>query len=194
MMDIGALRTQFQGILGTLDERRRRLFATNEALALGRGGVTALSAASGMARSTINRGIAQSKAGYHTLPDSIRRTGSARNKVSEHQPGLLKGLEELIEGAIRGDQEPPLRLVSRSQTHLAAELRHQNFEGGEKLVGKLLPRLKYSFNANRKTREGFQHPDTNAQFDWVRETATVAIAAGEPTISVEAKRKELIGI
>ena len=108
--------------------------------------------------------------------------------------GALRRLEELIEAAIRGDQESPLRLVSRSQTHLAAELHQQNFEGDEKLVGKLPRRLKYSCQANRKTREGSQHPDRNAQFDYVHETVTVAIAASEPTISVNTKKKELIGI
>jgi hypothetical protein len=123
MIDIGALRRRFQGSLGVLDERKRRLFATNEALALGHGGVTAVSAASGMARSIVNRGIVELKAGGQTPPDGIRRTGSGRKRVSEHQPGLLKGLEELIEGAIRGDQESPLRRVSLGETHLAAVLR-----------------------------------------------------------------------
>ena len=108
--------------------------------------------------------------------------------------GALRRLEELIEGAIRGDQEPPLRVVIGSQTHLAAALHQQNFEGGGKLVGKLLRGLKCSCQANRKIREGSQHPDRNAQFDYVRETVTVAIAAGEPTISVDTKKKELIGI
>jgi hypothetical protein len=193
MIDIDALRTRFQGIIGLLDERGRRLFAANEASALGHGGVTAVSAASGIARSTINRGIAELKAGGREPPDRIRRPGGGRKSAIERQPGLLKALEELIEGAIRGDPESPLRWVSRSQRHLAAALDRQGFEVSQKVVGKLLRTLKYSCQANRKTREGTQHPDRNAQFEYVNATVKAAIAAGEPAISVDTKKKELVG-
>jgi hypothetical protein len=195
MIDIDALRTRFRGIVGLLDERGRRLFAANEALALGHGGVTAVSAASGIARSTINRGIAELKAGGQepSKAERIRRPGGGRKSAIERQPRLVTALEELIEGAIRGDPEAPLRWVSRSQRNLAAALARQGFQVSQKLVGQLLRKLRYSCQANRKTREGTQHPDRNAQFEYVNATVKAAIAAGEPAISVDTKKKERIG-
>jgi hypothetical protein len=140
MIDIDALRTRFRGIVGYLDERGRRLFAANEALTLGHGGVTAVSAASGIARSTINRGIAELKAGGQEPPEAerIRRPGGGRKSAIERQPGLVTALEELIEGAIRGDPESPLRWVSHSQRNLATALGRQGFDVSQKLVGQLL--------------------------------------------------------
>ena len=162
MIDVEALRTRYRRIAGFLDERGRRLYAANEALALGRGGVTAVSVASGIARSTINRGIAELKAGDNELGERIRRRGGGRKRAVERQPGLLARLQGLIEGAIRGDPQSPLRWVSRSQRHLATALRQQGFEASQKLVGLLLRELDYSCQANRKTQEGTQHPDRNA--------------------------------
>ena len=138
MIDVEALRTRYRRIAGFLDERGRRLFAANEALALGRGGVTAVSAASGIARSTINRGIAELKAGSNELGERVRRRGGGRKSAIELQPGLLSALEELIEGAIRGDPQSPLRWVSRSQRNIATALRQQGFAVSQKLVGLLL--------------------------------------------------------
>ena len=128
MIDVAALRIRYRRIAGFLDERGRRLFAANEALELGRGGVTAVSAASGIARSTINRGIAELKAGRNELGARIRRRGGGRKRAVEGQPGLLAALEGLIEGAIRGDPQSPLRWVSRSQRNIAAVLGQQGFE------------------------------------------------------------------
>ena len=162
MIDVEALRTRYRRIAGFLDERGRRLFAANEALALGRGGVTAVSAASGIARSTINRGIAELRAGSNELGEGVRRRGGGRKSAVVLQPGLLSALEELIEGAIRGDPQSPLRWVSRSQRNIATALRQQGFAVSQKLVGLLLRELDYSCQANRKTREGTQHPDRNA--------------------------------
>ena len=127
MIDVEALRTRYRRIAGFLDERGRRLFAANEALALGRGGVTAVSAASGIARSTINRGIAELRAGSNELGEGVRRRGGGRKSAVVLQPGLLSALEELIEGAIRGDPQSPLRWVSRSQRNIATALRQQGF-------------------------------------------------------------------
>jgi hypothetical protein len=115
MIDVAALRIRYRRIAGFLDERGRRLFAANEALELGRGGVTAVSAASGIARSTINRGIAELKAGRNELGARIRRRGGGRKRAVEGQPGLLAALEGLIEGAIRGDPQSPLRWVRPTQ-------------------------------------------------------------------------------
>jgi len=176
-----------------LDERGRRLFAASEALSLGHGGVTATATATGMARSTINRGIAELKAGRNDLGGAIRRPGGGRKRAVDRQPGLLAALESLIEDAIRGDPESPLRWVSRSQRTLAEALRRHGFEVSQKLVGLLLRDLEYSCQANRKTREGSSPPDRNAQFAYINTTVKAAITAGEPAISVDTKKKELIG-
>jgi hypothetical protein len=176
-----------------LDERGRRLFVAGEALSLGHGGVTAAAAATGMARSTINRGMADLKAGRDDLGGAVRRPGGGRKRAVETQPGLLAALEALIEDAIRGDPEAPLRWVSRSQRNIAEALRRQGFEVSQKLVGRLLRALEYSCQANRKTREGSSHPDRNAQFAYINATVKTAITAGEPAISVDTKKKELVG-
>ena len=184
MIDVEALRTRYRRIAGFLDERGRRLFAANEALALGRGGVTAVSAASGIARSTINRGIAELRAGSNELGEGVRRRGGGRKSAVVLQPGLLSALEELIEGAIRGDPQSPLRWVSRSQRNIATALRQQGFAVSQKLVGLLLRELDYSCQANRKTREGTQHPDRNAQFEYINARVKAALAAGQPALSL----------
>ena len=176
-----------------LDERGRRLFAANEAISLGRGGVTAVAAASGLARSTINRGVAELNAARNEIGHGIRRRGAGRKRETERQPRLLTALEGLIEDAIRGDPEAPLRWVSRSQRNIAEALRRQGFRASQKLVGRLLREQQYSCQANRKTREGSHHPDRNAQFEHINSTVKAAIVAGNPAISVDTKKKELVG-
>jgi hypothetical protein len=193
MIDADAIRARYEQMAPFLDERGRRLFVAGEALSLGHGGVTAVAAATGMARSTINRGLGELKAGHADLGGAIRRPGGGRKRAVETQPGLLMALEALIEDAIRGDPESPLRWVSRSQRNIAEALRRQGFEVSQKLVGRLLRDLKYSCQANRKTREGSSHPDRNAQFEYINVTVKAAITAGEPAISVDTKKKELVG-
>ncbi len=193
MIDGDSIRTRFQRIEPFLDERGRRLFAANEALSLGLGGVTAVSVATGVARSTINRGIGELKAGGNEIVGGIRRPGAGRKREVDRQPGLLAALEAVIEDAIRGDPEAPLRWVSRSQRNIAEALRQQGFKISQKLVGLLLREQKYSCQANRKTREGTNHPDRNAQFEHINATVKAAVAAGEPAISVDTKKKELVG-
>src|SRR5918994_2253558 len=193
MIDVEGLRPRYARMVPFLDERGRRLFAAGEALSLGHGGVTAVAAATGMARSTINRGIADLKAGHDDLGGAIRRPGGGRKRAIETQPGLLAALEALIEDAIRGDPEAPLRWVSRSQRNIAEALRRQGFEVSQKLVGRLLRALEYSCQANRKTREGSSHPDRNAQFASINATVRTAITAGAPATSVDTNKKELVG-
>jgi hypothetical protein len=193
VIDRARLRCQFERIEPFLDERGRRLFAANEAMSLGRGGVTAVAAATGIARSTIDRGIAELKAARNEIGQRVRRPGAGRKRAVERQPGLVAALEALIEDAIRGDPQAVLRWVSRSQRHLVAALRRQGFAVSQKVVGSLLRELKYSCQANRKTREGTNHPDRNAQFEHVNATVKAALAAGEPAISVDTKKKELVG-
>ena len=176
-----------------LDERGRRLFVANEALALGYGGVTATSMGTGVARSTINRGIAELRAGRPDQGPRIRRPGGGRKRAVIRQPTLLAALETLIEDAIRGDPESPLRWVSRSKRNIVTALTGQGFQASQKLVGQLLRQLKYSCQANRKTREGTSNPDRDAQFQHINAAVKAAIADDQPAISVDTKKKELVG-
>ncbi len=193
MIDVDDIQARYRRAVKFLDERGRRLFAANEALALGYGGVTAAGAATGLARSTIRRAIVELHGGSNLLGQRVRRPGGGRKRAVALQPGLLATLEALIEDAIRGDPETPLRWVSRSQRQIARALLSCGFQVSQKLVGLLLRELGYSCQANRKTREGTNHPDRDAQFTHINTTVQTAIAAGEPAISVDTKKKELVG-
>ena len=193
MIDIDDIRSRYQLLEVFLGERGRRLFAANEALAQGYGGVSATARATGLARSTINRGIAELRAGGNAIGTATRRAGGGRKAAVVHQPGLPAALEALIEDAIRGDPCSPLRWVSRSQRHLVKALAARGFKVSQWLVGQLLRQLKYSCQANRKTREGSNHPDRDAQFAHINTTVKAAIADGQPAISVDTKKKELVG-
>jgi hypothetical protein len=193
VIDIADIQSRFELLQGFLSERGRRLFAANEALAQGHGGVSATARATGIARSTINRGIAELQCGDNVIGTSIRRPGGGRKAAVVHQPGLPAALEAMVEDAIRGDPCSPLRWISRSQRHLAKALSEQGFKVSQRLVGQLLGKLKYSCQANRKTREGSNHPDRDAQFQHINTTVKAAIADGQPAISVDTKKKELIG-
>jgi len=193
VFDIDDIRRRYEAASAFLDERGRRLFVANEALALGYGGVTAASMATGVARSTINRGIAELRVGRPDQGPRIRRPGGGRKRAVIRQPALLAALETLIEDAIRGDPESPLRWVSRSQRNIVTALTGQGFQASQKLVGQLLRQLKYSCQANRKTREGAGNPDRDAQFQHVNAAVKAAIADDQPAISVDTKKKELVG-
>lgn len=192
MMDAGDIRCRFLRLEPFLDERGRRLFAANEALWLGRGGVSAVSSATGIARSTINRGIAELHAGGE-VGCRIRRPGAGRRRAEDSQAGLLEAIETLVDDAIRGDPEACLRWVSRSQRHIVKALQDLGYKVSQKLVGRLLRQLGFSCQANRKTVEGANHPDRDAQFQYINKTTKAAIAKGEPVISVDTKKKELVG-
>jgi len=193
VIDIDDIRSRYQLLEEFLGERGRRLFAANEALAQGYGGVSATAQATGLARSTINRGIAELQAGGNAIGTATRQAGGGRKAAVVHQPDLPAALEALIEDAIRGDPCSPLRWVSRSQRHLVKALVAQGFKVSQWLVGRLLRQLKYSCQANRKTREGSNHPDRDAQFAHINTTVKAAIAQGQPAISVDTKKKELVG-
>ena len=193
MIDLDDIRTRYQQACKFLDERGRRLFAANEALALGHGGVTATSAATGLARSTIRRAIVELQSGANPIGPRVRRKGGGRKRAVTLQPELPGALETLIEDAIRGDPETPLRWVSRSQRQIARVLGERGFAVSQKLVGLLLRELGYSCQANCKTREGTNHPDRDAQFAHINTVVQAAMAAGQPAISVDTKKKELVG-
>jgi hypothetical protein len=193
VIDIDDIRKRYRQAAEFLDERGRRLFAANEAMAQGYGGVTATAAATGLARSTINDGIRELRSGRNELGSRIRRRGGGRKSAVAHQPGLPAALEALIEDAIRGDPCSPLRWVSRSQRHLVKALAALGFKASQRVVANLLRTLQYSCQGNRKTHEGSNHPDRDAQFAHINATVKAAIAAGEPAISVDTKKKELVG-
>ena len=193
MIDTDAIKARFERLAPYLDERARRLFAANEALTAGWGGVTAVSQATGVARSTIGRGLAELQSESVPLSPRIRRPGGGSKPKSETEPGLLAALEELVQSAIRDDPEAALLWVSRSQRHLVRALAERGFTASQKLVGRLLRQLGFSLQANRKTREGASHPDRNAQFEHINEKIKQFQAAGQPAISVDTKKKELVG-
>jgi hypothetical protein len=193
VIDIDDIRSRWQLAAPFLDERGRRLFAANESLALGLGGVTATARATGLARSTINRGIQELRSAGNAIGRRVRRPGGGRKSAVAHQPDLPAALEALIESAIRGDPCSPLRWVSRSQRPLVKALRDQGFNVSQRVVANLLRELDYSCQANSKVREGGKHPDRDAQFNHINATVKAALAAGQPAISVDTKKKELVG-
>jgi hypothetical protein len=193
MIDAAAITARFDALSPFLDERERRLLAASEARAAGRGGVAAVSRATGIARSTIGRGLADLRTGAARLGNRVRRAGGGGKPAIETQPGLLEALNMLVQSAIRGDPEAALLWVSKSQRHLSAALAELGFTAGQKLVGRLLRRLGFSLQANSKTREGASHPDRNAQFEHINAQVAAFQATGEPALSVDTKKKELVG-
>ncbi len=193
MIDIAAIKARFEALEPVLDERGRRLFAASEARTAGHGGVVAVSLATGIARSTIDRGLADLRSGAVMFSPRVRRPGGGGKSAIKTQPGLLAALNELVEPSIRGDPEAALRWVSKSQRRLSAALAERGFTAGQKLVGRLLKRLGFSLQANAKTREGTSHPDRNAQFEHINAEVKAFQAAGEPVISVDTKKKEPVG-
>jgi transposase len=183
---------------GSLTERARRLFAASEAIAFGYGGIAATARATGMAPSVIGRGIQEVRAleaetAPNLPPTRSRRPGGGRKKTTEKDPTLLADLKALVESTTRGDPESPLLWTSRSQRNIVAALKKQGHQTSMKMVSRLLKELGYSLQANRKRLEGAQHPDRNAQFEHINETIRQQLEADEPVISVDAKKKELVG-
>jgi transposase len=193
VIDTQAIQARFVALAPHLNERARRLFAASEAHAAGRGGIAAVAAVTGVARSTIGRGLAELRSKEGASSRRIRRTGGGRKSKVATEPGLLDALAELVQSAIRGDPEAALLWVSKSQRHLAAALSERGFTASQKLVGRLLRGLGFSLQANRKTREGSSHPDRNAQFEHINAQINAFQAARQPTISVDTKKKELVG-
>jgi DDE family transposase len=190
-----AIKERFARVAGRLDERTRRLVAASEALALGWGGITAVSRATGLSRKAIRRGIAelQGAPASSAGPGRVRRAGGGRKKTVDKDPTLLRDLEAVVDPGTRGDPESPLRWTCKSVRRLATELRERGHQVSHQLVAELLRTAGYSLQGNRKTREGGDHPDRDAQFAHIAATAEAYLAAGDPVISVDAKKKELVG-
>jgi transposase len=157
------IRCKFGALLGELDERGRRRWAATEAVSLGWGGISAVAQATGLSDRTVRNGIRELKAEDPSLGTRQRRPGAGRHSRETEQPKLLAALERLVEPASRGDPRVPLRWTCKSTRRLAQELQRQGFAISHPKVGQLLKRKGYSLQANRKTREGKQHPDRNAR-------------------------------
>jgi hypothetical protein len=187
-----AIQLRYQELAPTLDERHRRLWAAAEAKALGYGGVSRVARATGVSRRAIHAGLAELAAG--AVPTGrTRRPGGGRKPCSHAQPGLADALEALVEPTCRGAPDAPLRWACLSTRRLATELRRQGFRVGRQKVAELLRQLGYSLQANRKMREGSRHPDRDAQFTFINARVADFQARGQPVVSVDTKKKELVG-
>jgi hypothetical protein len=193
MGSIALLRQKFRAIWPLLNERTRRLTAANEAMQLGYGGVSLVHRACGLSRKAIAKGIGEIEQGDSSLVECIRRSGAGRKNLTVSDPGLVNALDELIEGGTRGDPESPLRWVCKSTRTLAAELSQQHHRVSYVRVAQLLHEQHYSLQSNRKLEEGEDHPDRDAQFRHINHCVRRALAAGWPVISVDTKKKELVG-
>lgn len=191
-VDDPGLRVFFETVLPHLDERQRRVVAGAAARLVGRGGIAAVAAAASMSRSTVQKAVGEIDAGVEVTA-RVRGPGAGRPKVADAQPGLLVALDELVEPESRGDPMCPLRWTTKSTRRLADELRRQGYEISHVTVGELLHQMGYSLQANAKENEGAQHPDRDAQFRHLNDEVTEHLAAGEPVISVDAKKKETVG-
>ncbi len=195
MVDAASIRLRFEALDPVLDEQGRRRFAAAEARAAGRGGVSAVARITGLARSTIGRGLAELrvKASEAVAPGRTRRPGGGRKKLTETDPTLLADLQGLVEPATRGDPQAALLWTSRSLRNLAAALQAMGHRVCHNVVADLLRGLDYSLQSNRKTREGTNNPDRDAQFGYINTQVKAALATGQPAISVDTKKKELVG-
>jgi hypothetical protein len=191
MIDVAAIRQRFSAVAPFLNERGRRVVAAAEAAAAGYGGIAAVSAATGIAASTIGRGLRELSDPQE--PDRVRRPGGGRKPAAEKDATLLSDLGALVEPSSRGDPQSPLRWTCKSVRRLADELQAQGHQVGRTLVGELLDSMGYSLQGNRKTREGDSHPDRNAQFEHINAAVSTALAEHQPVISVDTKKKELVG-
>lgn len=199
-MDIeSAIRERYKNLEWALDERLRRLFAATEAKVLGHGGISIVQKATGVARNSIKQGLKEllspqrAEASGDDTGQRIRRIGGGRKASVNADEKLLAALESLVEPVTRGDPESPLRWTCKSLRQLESELRSQGYAVSHSSIGDLLKKLGYSLQGNRKTLEGGAHPDRNAQFEFINARAEDAMRNGQPVISVDTKKKELVG-
>ena len=193
MLDEDSLRRRKAAILPHLDERQRRLFAAAEAKAAGYGGIAAVSRVTRIAASTIGRGLKDLEAPAPPSPGAVRRPGGGRKSLSATDPRLLEDLNGLVEPSARGDPMSPLRWTCKSLRRLSAELKKLGHQISHTVVGELLKKQKFSLQANRKTLEGADNPDRDAQFHFINDAVQAALAENQPVISVDTKKKELVG-
>lgn len=187
------IENKYQGLSGELSERARRRWAAVESVSLGRGGISVVSAGTGLAHSTIRRGIRELDTGDTAPAGRQRRLGAGRKRAEDVDPGVQAALERLVEPESRGDPQSPLRWTCKSTRSLARELTAQGHAVGPTTVRKLLKAAGYSLQANRKTREGTSHPDRDAQFRHINSRVKAQQRQSQPAISVDTKKKETLG-
>jgi transposase len=188
-----AIEQRYEALSPVLHERGLRLFAATEARAYGYGGVSVVARITGLARSTIERGMREIEAKGSMAADRSRRLGGGRKAKRSEDATLLPDLQRLVEPATRGDPMRTLRWTSKSLRHLAQALQERGHSVCPHVIADCLRDLGYSLQANSKTREGGNHMDRNAQFHYINDQAMAFLAAGEPVISVDTKKKELVG-
>jgi hypothetical protein len=198
VMTLEAVRAKFDLLRPLMTERLRRQWAACEARTLGRGGVTLVAEATGLSRTTIGTGLRElrqrgERPEDDLPPDRVRTPGGGRHLVEQNDPVLLQALDALVEPTTRGDPQSPLRWTCLSTRHLAEALGRQGHDVSHQTVALLLDDLGYSLQANRKTREGQNHPDRNAQFEFINQRVQAFQRRGQPVVSVDAKKKELVG-
>jgi transposase len=199
MVDNEAVERRFKALKPVLDERMRRIVAAAESLALGYGGASIVSRATGVSRRAIAAGVielgmpATKRAPERLTERGIRRSGGGRKRTTETDPTLKQDLEWLVDPVTRGDPESPLRWTCKSVRKLADQLNGKGHQASHRMVAELLHELGYSLQANRKSLEGSHHPDRDAQFQYISQKVQQYLAACQPVISVDTKKKELVG-
>src|ERR1017187_10122555 len=187
------LTPKFSAVGPLLDERTRRIMAANEAIGLGYGGVSVVPRACGLSRKAIDKGVREIQEGDCPGEGHIRRAGAGRKNITVSDPRLLRALDCLIDAETRGDPESPLRWICKSTRDIALQLRQQQHPISHMKVAQLLHEQNYSLQSNRKTEEGLDHPDRDAQFRHINAMVKHCLARNIPVISVDTKKKELIG-
>jgi hypothetical protein len=193
VIDVSGIKKRFSVLSGLLDERSRRLVAAAESLALGRGGISAVSRATRMSRPVIRLGLGELENPQTVVRGRVRRPGGGHKRIVETDSDLVGDLEGLVEPATRGDPESPLRWTCKSVRRLAEELKRQGHVISYPVVAELLRQQGYSLQGNRKSQEGDSHPDRNAQFEYINRKVKRFLASQQPVISVDTKKKELVG-
>src|SRR3972149_2656903 len=193
MSTLSELIQKFRSVWPLLDERTRRVMAANEALSLGFGGISVVHHACGLSRRAIAKGIGEIQEGIVPPAGGIRRPGAGRKSITVSDPRLLEALEEMIDSQTRGDPESPLRWICKSTRTIAAQLAKKKHPVSHTKVAQILNDLNYSLQSNRKTEEGADHPDRDAQFRHINAAVKKCLKQGVPVISVDTKKKELIG-
>ena len=190
---LAGVRQRFAALEPVIDERTRRLLVAAESSSLGPGGISIVSQATGVSRQVIRQGLRELKEAPVAPAGRIRRVGGGRKKSKEKDPSLVADLERLVEPVTRGDPESSLRWTCKSVRNLADELKRQGHKISYPVVAELLHELGYSLQSNRKTKEGSTHPDRNRQFEYINARVEQAIGRKQPVISVDTKKKELVG-
>jgi transposase len=194
--DVDIISEKYTSLEPLLNERARRLWAATEARAIGRGGVSRVSEATGLSRPTIQAGLNELRSALHDREDvagKSRKPGGGRKPLTEHAPELLLALENLVDPGSRGDPMSPLLWTCKSAAKLASELGAEGYRASERSVNRLLHALGYSLQSNRKTIEGGDHPDRDTQFQYINRRVKAFRRLGQPVVSVDTKKKELVG-